>query len=287
LILNPIIEATHQQPQIFAEVRTGDDGAFSVGLPVGKPFVVVLPRNGANNEARIKENEANDGLHSQQQMIGERGGPMGQPAKTLVGEMEVRIEGDKLKVGFRELREVSVNVEGAPRPGAQAPDEAWQQNLRAFALESAAQAIRMGDLYILHEPGITPRERTHDPETGYPILGLPVGDPEAFKLYNEAMRAYFRDQKAAEKADKSPAHIAAITEAVLGGIELKVAQQQLEKVLGDLQAAQTELALLPSRPGQSDAEQKAEATRAERKFKVLEDQAARLRAEIEQRTRKP
>lgn len=77
-----------------------------------------------------------------------------------------------------------------------------QERLRAIALESASQAIRTGDLCILHEPGITPTERTVDPETGYPVLGLPVGDPEAFKLFNEAMRAYFRDQKAAKKEAK-------------------------------------------------------------------------------------
>lgn len=94
-----------------------------------------------------------------------------------------------------------MNVEGAHRAGAQASEDA-RQRLRAFALERVEQAIRTGELYILHEPGITPPERTHDPETGYPILGLPVGDPEAFKLYNEAMRAYFRDQKAAKELPK-------------------------------------------------------------------------------------
>jgi tRNA A-37 threonylcarbamoyl transferase component Bud32 len=115
LIINPIIEATHQQPQVFAEVRTGEDGGFGVALPVGKPFTVVLPRDSENNGPRIKENEANDGLGSQQQMIGDLGGPMGQTPKAMVGEMEVQIAGDKLNVHFRELREVplSTPAEGA------------------------------------------------------------------------------------------------------------------------------------------------------------------------------
>lgn len=82
---------------------------------------------------------------------------------------------------------------------SQVQERLRQDRLRALALESAAQAIRTGDLCILHEPGITPLERTVDTETGYPVLGLPVGDPEAFKLFNEAMRAYFRDQKAAKE----------------------------------------------------------------------------------------
>ncbi len=120
LILNPIMQATHQQPQIFAEIRTGDDGGFSAGLPVGKPFVVVMPRNSANNGPRIKENEANDGLGSLQQMIGELGGPIGQPPMALVGDMEVRIDADELKVHF-ELQEVSLaTIQPAPAnaPGA-------------------------------------------------------------------------------------------------------------------------------------------------------------------------
>jgi predicted Ser/Thr protein kinase len=90
------------------------------------------------------------------------------------------------------------NAEDSIQSPSSASDKA-----RAWALESAAQAIRTGELYILHEPGKTPPERTHDPETGYPILGLPVGDAEAFPLFNEAMRAHFRDQKAALEEAKA------------------------------------------------------------------------------------
>ncbi len=68
----------------------------------------------------------------------------------------------------------------------------------------------------------------------------------------------------------------------LAAIELKVAQQQLEKTLADLQTAQTERALLPSKPGLSDAEQKAEAMHLERKLQVLEQHAAQLRTRIQQ-----
>lgn len=116
LILNPVIEATHQQAQIFAEVRTDGDGGFGVALPVGKPFAVVLPRNSANNGPGLKENEANDGLHSQQQMIGDLGGPTGQAPKAVVGEMEVRIAGDKLKVHLRKLREIPLSTSQPPAP---------------------------------------------------------------------------------------------------------------------------------------------------------------------------
>jgi hypothetical protein len=70
-------------------------------------------------------------------------------------------------------------------------------------------------------------------------------------------------------------------------IEMKVAQRQLEKTLADLQDAQTEEALLPSRTGLSEAEQKAGAMKLELKLKALEEQAARLRAEIQQRAPNP
>jgi hypothetical protein len=113
LILNPVIEATPQQPQIFAEVRTGDDGGFGVALPVGRPFAVVMPRNSGHDGPRIKENEAIDGIGSQKQMIGDLGGPTGQAPKAMVGEMEVRIAGDKLNVHFRELREVPLSTTAA------------------------------------------------------------------------------------------------------------------------------------------------------------------------------
>jgi predicted Ser/Thr protein kinase len=116
LIINPIIEATHQQAQIFAEVRTDDDGGFSVALPVGKPFAVVLPRNSANNGPGLKENETNDGIGSQQQMIGDLGGPTGQAPKAVIGEMEVRIAGDKLMVHLRELREIPLSTSQPPAP---------------------------------------------------------------------------------------------------------------------------------------------------------------------------
>ena len=68
----------------------------------------------------------------------------------------------------------------------------------------------------------------------------------------------------------------------LPAIELKVAQQQLEKTLADLQTAQTERALLPSKLGLSDAERKAEVIQLEHKLQVLEDQTAQLRARIQQ-----
>ena len=73
----------------------------------------------------------------------------------------------------------------------------------------------------------------------------------------------------------------------LAAIELKVAQQQLEKVLAELLTVDTERALLPSKPGLPDAEQKAEAMQLERKLQVLEKQAVQLRARIQQSATKP
>ena len=64
------------------------------------------------------------------------------------------------------------------------------------------QAIRKGEFHILHEPGKTPRELIRDPETGYPIIALPVGDPEFDAIFNSAMRAYYREQKAAKDETK-------------------------------------------------------------------------------------
>ncbi len=63
-------------------------------------------------------------------------------------------------------------------------------------------------------------------------------------------------------------------------IELKVAQQQLEKALNDLQDLQTEMALLPAKTGLSEAEQKAEVAKLELKQNVLREQAAQLREAI-------
>jgi tRNA A-37 threonylcarbamoyl transferase component Bud32 len=77
----------------------------------------------------------------------------------------------------------------------------------------------------------------------------------------------------------SPSDIADPT----SGIELKVAQQQLEKTLNDLQDAQTDLALLPAKTDLSAAEQEAEIKKLELKVSVLERQAARLRALIQNR----
>ncbi len=96
----------------------------------------------------------------------------------------------------------------------------------------------------------------------------------------------FREEREAAAALDAKTKPAAIPDP-LAAIELKVAQQQLEKTLTDLQTAQTERALLPSKPGSSDAEQKAEAMQLERKLQVLEQQAAQLRARIQQSTTKP
>ncbi len=52
-------------------------------------------------------------------MIGDLGGPTGQAPKAMVGEMEVRIAGDKLKVHFRDLREVPLSTTAA---GAEEPE---------------------------------------------------------------------------------------------------------------------------------------------------------------------
>ncbi|MCF7787597.1 MAG: serine/threonine protein kinase [Prosthecobacter sp.] len=92
-----------------------------------------------------------------------------------------------------------------------------------------------------------------------------------------------RDAAAAIDAKNKPA---AITNPI-PAIELKVARQQLEKTLGNLQETQTELALLPSKTGLSEAEQKAEVMKLQSKLKVLEDQAAQLRTRIQQSAPKP
>jgi hypothetical protein len=70
-------------------------------------------------------------------------------------------------------------------------------------------------------------------------------------------------------------------------IELKVAQQQLEKTLADSQDTQVELALLPSNTALSDAEVKAAAIKLNTRLQVLADQAKRLRELILQNAPKP
>jgi predicted Ser/Thr protein kinase len=92
-VLNPVMEATHQQPQIFAETRTDDGGSFHITLPVGKPFVVILPGDGANEEAR-----------GEQLVISYQPGP-GRAVDLIYGEMEVKIDGAKLEAHFRGILE--------------------------------------------------------------------------------------------------------------------------------------------------------------------------------------
>lgn len=94
-VLNPVMEATHQQPQVFAETRTDADGSFHLTLPVGKPFVVVLPADGTNAEARGK-----------QLIISYQPGPEGSSVDLIHGEMEVKIDGAKLDAYFRGIREI-------------------------------------------------------------------------------------------------------------------------------------------------------------------------------------
>jgi predicted Ser/Thr protein kinase len=68
---------------------------------------------------------------------------------------------------------------------------------RAYLLETAMEAIQLGEFYILYD-GTTPPEQTHDAETGYPILVLPAGSAAEAAVINDAMRAHFRDSKAAD-----------------------------------------------------------------------------------------
>jgi hypothetical protein len=94
-VLNPVMEATHQQPQVFAETRTAADGSFHITLPVGKPFVLVLPADGSNAEARGK-----------QLIITFQAGPEARTVDWIHGEMEVKIDGAKLEAHFRGIREI-------------------------------------------------------------------------------------------------------------------------------------------------------------------------------------
>jgi tRNA A-37 threonylcarbamoyl transferase component Bud32 len=94
-VLNPVMDPTHQQPQVFAETLTAADGSFHITLPVGKPFVVVLPADGTNAEARGK-----------QLIISFQAGPEGRTVDLIHGEMEVKIDGTKLEAHFRGIREI-------------------------------------------------------------------------------------------------------------------------------------------------------------------------------------
>jgi len=63
-------------------------------------------------------------------------------------------------------------------------------------------------------------------------------------------------------------------------IELRVAEQQLEKTLTQLADAKTERALWHAKPGQPEADQNMEKDNLTEKVKVLEDEAERLRSVI-------
>lgn len=110
-VLNPVMEPTHQQPQIFAETLTGADGSFHLTLPVGKPFVVVLPGDAQNAEAR-----------GEQRIISFQPGPDGSTVDLIHGEMEVKIDGTKLEAHFRGIREIPDSTSPPPaQPATEAP----------------------------------------------------------------------------------------------------------------------------------------------------------------------
>jgi hypothetical protein len=110
-VLNPVMEPTHQQPQVFAETLTAADGTFHLTLPVGKPFVVVLPKDGTNAEARGK-----------QLIISFQPGPEGRTVDLIHGEMEVKINGTKLEAHFRGIQEIPDSSTPPPaQPSTEAP----------------------------------------------------------------------------------------------------------------------------------------------------------------------
>ncbi len=69
----------------------------------------------------------------------------------------------------------------------------------------------------------------------------------------------------------------------LPAIELKVAEQQLEKTLTDLQDLQTEIALQSAQPGVAETDRKVQAEKLLLRRKILEEQSDRLRALIHDR----
>jgi predicted Ser/Thr protein kinase len=110
-VLNPVMEPTHQQPQVFAETLTAADGTFHLTLPVDKPFVVVLPKDGTNAEAR-----------GEQRIISFQPGPEGRTVDLIHGEMEVKINGTKLEAHFRGIQEIPDSSTPPPaQPSTEAP----------------------------------------------------------------------------------------------------------------------------------------------------------------------
>jgi hypothetical protein len=90
-----------------------------------------------------------------------------------------------------------------------------------------------------------------------------------------------QQQMAKPEAPPSAAPTPAVTADPLSVIELKVAEQQLEKTLTDLQDTRTELALLPTKPGLSKVAREAEVRKLDIKVRILEQQADRLREVIQ------
>ena len=71
---------------------------------------------------------------------------------------------------------------------------------RIRAIQAAMESIRLGEGVILAEPGKTPPEQTHDPETGLVIFWSPVGGPPGYvETVNATIRAWHREQKAARE----------------------------------------------------------------------------------------
>lgn len=73
----------------------------------------------------------------------------------------------------------------------------------------------------------------------------------------------------------------------VSGIELKIAQQQLERALTDLQETQTQLLLLQSGKDVPGSNQQAETMKLQYRLKILQEQSARLRSLILESAPKP
>jgi hypothetical protein len=74
-------------------MTTRHDGTCPLVLPVGTPFRVMLPRDGTW-----------EGPMSQEQLIGEPGGPENPPRERPEGELIIRVDGDQVEVRFEEVK---------------------------------------------------------------------------------------------------------------------------------------------------------------------------------------
>jgi len=151
MLLNPADGQYHGGVVVRLEKSTGHQKGPEVRARLGYGFAGMSTPWGTVTSAQ----EFAEGAAAFRQQLAKGSKP---PFAISTGqEFELlRLDGAAVTVAVTE--DVSTTPTPATNPSDDPAAGSRQQKLRDIALESAAQAIREGDLHLLHEPGVTPAE---------------------------------------------------------------------------------------------------------------------------------